>query len=70
MKSKKNVMLIEFSDHVTNHIFKEMQKFIQLGKKQKLILLESCKHVIEHNYNFLMNPENIGKIFSNPINSQ
>jgi len=30
MKSKKNVMLIEFSDHVTNHIFKEMQNFINI----------------------------------------
>ena len=29
MKSKKNVMLIEF-DHVTNHIFKEMQNFINI----------------------------------------
>ena len=61
---------IEDRTERANFIAKEMQKFIQLGKKQKLILFESCKHVIEHNYNFLMNPENIGKIFSNPINSQ
>ena len=53
-----------------NFIAKEMHKFIQLGKKQKLILLESCNHIIQHNFNFLSDPENIGKIFSNPINSQ
>ena len=51
-------------------IAKDLKRFCNLGDKQKLILIESAKDIVEHNFKILSNPKNIGKIFSKPINSQ
>ena len=51
-------------------IANEIKKFCSLGDKQKQILIESSNEITKHNFNFLSNPKNIGKIYRNPINSQ
>jgi hypothetical protein len=51
-------------------ISKEMKKFCDLTETEKQHKIENALDIIEHNYNHLTNPKNIGLIHSKPINSQ
>jgi len=51
-------------------IAKEISNFCNLEQAKKQDLIKSVNDIVEHNYEILTNPNNVGKLFHNPINSR
>lgn len=51
-------------------IAKEIERFCNFTEAEKHDLIDSVSDIVEHNYKMLTDPNNIGKLFTNPINSR